>query len=193
MALFAPGARPMTYNTPVTETVTGAEMADLLRRLCPGATVRLGGRASFAGVAPVMDGTQARDDIGFVPEISFEEGMRRMIEHYRMAAGRSVTLVNHAAPPQRARTEAPRVEHEGRYALVAADPGGADAPWHADLLANPHVRLLDGPDAGGFTARLLDGAERAAWWHRAIRAVPLYAVYQARSPRLLPLFLLPPI
>jgi len=82
-ALSAPSASPITYNTPVFETVTGLQLADLIERLCPGTRVRLGDRADHAGIAPVMDGSRATRELGFVPEISLEEGLREMIALYR--------------------------------------------------------------------------------------------------------------
>jgi UDP-glucose 4-epimerase len=86
VTLFSATARPTTYNTPVEAIWTGAEFVELLARLCPAATVGLGKPARYAGVAPVMDGSRARAEIGFEPRVSLEEGMQGMINAYRMGA-----------------------------------------------------------------------------------------------------------
>jgi UDP-glucose 4-epimerase len=84
LALFSATARPITYNTPVEAVWTAAEFVRLLARLCPAASVGFGEPARSAGLAPVMDGARARAEIGFEPRISLEEGMRRMINAYRI-------------------------------------------------------------------------------------------------------------
>jgi UDP-glucose 4-epimerase len=86
VTLFSATARPTTYNTPVEAIWTAAEFVELLARLCPAATVGLGKPARYAGVAPVMDGSRARAEIGFEPRVSLEEGMQGMINAYRMGA-----------------------------------------------------------------------------------------------------------
>jgi UDP-glucose 4-epimerase len=86
VALFSATARPTTYNTPVEAIWTGAEFVELLARLCPAATVGFGEPARYAGMAPVMDGSRARAEIGFEPRVSLEEGMQGMINTYRMSA-----------------------------------------------------------------------------------------------------------
>src|SRR5829696_6918593 len=40
-----------------------------------------------------------------------------------------------------------RVEHDGRYLVVASKGGAPDAPqWYHNLVKNPHVELQDGAD-----------------------------------------------
>jgi len=41
-------------------------------------------------------------------------------------------------------------------------------------------------------ARELAGAERDEWWKRAVDAYPDYADYQARTERVIPVFVLEP-
>jgi F420H(2)-dependent quinone reductase len=87
-----------------------------------------------------------------------------------------------------------RVEHDGRYAVVASKGGAAHHPvWYHNLKANPHVELQDGPTKGDYTARELDGRERSTWWDRALDVWPDYAGYQTRTRRVIPVFVLEPI
>ena len=83
-----------------------------------------------------------------------------------------------------------RVEHDGRYALVASKGGAPEHPlWYHNLTANPHVELQDGTVTKEYDARQLSGDERAEWWERSVAAYPPYAEYQKRTERLIPLLL----
>jgi deazaflavin-dependent oxidoreductase (nitroreductase family) len=86
-----------------------------------------------------------------------------------------------------------RVEHDGEYAVVASLGGAPKHPvWYYNLAANPHVELQDGPAKNDYTAREVQGAEREAWWERAVAAWPDYAEYQKKTTRVLPVFVLTP-
>ena len=87
-----------------------------------------------------------------------------------------------------------RVEHEGRYAVVAS-MGGAPkhSVWYHNVVAHPHVELQDGPVKRDYVARELSGAEREEWWARAVAVWPDYARYQERTSRVIPVFLLEPL
>ena len=86
-----------------------------------------------------------------------------------------------------------RVEHDGRYAVVASKGGAAHHPvWYHNLKANPHVELQDGPTKRDYTARELDGHERSTWWERAVEVWPDYAAYHARTDREIPVFVAEP-
>src|SRR4029079_9630536 len=87
-----------------------------------------------------------------------------------------------------------RVEHAGRYAIVASKGGAPEHPlWYHNLKANPHVELQDGSVTRDYLAREASGAERAAWWERAVAAYPDYAEYQTRTDRVIPVFVLVPM
>jgi deazaflavin-dependent oxidoreductase (nitroreductase family) len=87
-----------------------------------------------------------------------------------------------------------RVEHNGTYAAVASQGGAPKHPvWYYNLIAEPHVELQDGPVKQDMTARLVTGAERAAWWKRAVAAFPDYADYQKKTDREIPVFVVEPI
>lgn len=81
-----------------------------------------------------------------------------------------------------------RVEHEGEYALVASVGGAPSNPaWYRNLLANPtEVAIQDGPEPFRVHVREVDGDERAAWWERAVAVYGLYADYQAKTDRVIP-------
>ena len=86
-----------------------------------------------------------------------------------------------------------RVEHDGRYAVVASQGGAPKHPvWYHNLVADPHVELQDGPVRQDMTARELTGDEKAAWWERAVAAWPDYANYQKKTDREIPVFVLEP-
>jgi deazaflavin-dependent oxidoreductase (nitroreductase family) len=86
-----------------------------------------------------------------------------------------------------------RVEHDGRYAMVASKGGAPEHPkWYHNLVANPHVELQDGTVTKEYDAREVSGAERDEWWERAVAAYPPYAEYQTRTDRQIPVFVLEP-
>jgi deazaflavin-dependent oxidoreductase (nitroreductase family) len=86
-----------------------------------------------------------------------------------------------------------RVEHEGRYALVASKGGAPTHPvWYYNLLADPRIELRDGPSVWDMVVRVVDGDERATWWERAVAAYPDYASYQDKTEREIPVFVAEP-
>ena len=87
-----------------------------------------------------------------------------------------------------------RVEHDGRYCVVASKGGAPDNPvWHHNLRAHPLCELQDMAVKRDYRARLLEGEERAAWWERACAVWPDYAAYQEKTERLIPLWVLEPV
>lgn len=81
-----------------------------------------------------------------------------------------------------------RVEHAGEYLLVASKGGHPENPgWYANLVADPHVMIQDGPQPHDFIVRELDGAERELWWDRAVAAFAPYAEYAERAGRIIPI------
>jgi F420H(2)-dependent quinone reductase len=86
-----------------------------------------------------------------------------------------------------------RVEHDGRYAVVASKGGAPSHPvWFHNVAADPHVQLQDGARKWDMTAREATGEEKAQWWERAVAAWPDYAEYQKKTDREIPLFVLEP-
>ncbi|MCX5007892.1 nitroreductase family deazaflavin-dependent oxidoreductase [Streptomyces sp. NBC_00638] len=86
-----------------------------------------------------------------------------------------------------------RVEHDGRYAVVASLGGAPKHPvWYYNVTSDPRVELQDGPERKEFTAREITGDEKAQWWERAVAAYPPYADYQTKTDREIPVFVLEP-
>jgi len=86
-----------------------------------------------------------------------------------------------------------RVEREGTYAVVASLGGAPKHPvWYYNIDANPNVTLQDGPNLYEMRAREVSGAERDEWWRIATKAWPAYDDYQAKTERVIPVFVLEP-
>ncbi|MER5525530.1 nitroreductase family deazaflavin-dependent oxidoreductase [Streptomyces sp. NPDC002677] len=86
-----------------------------------------------------------------------------------------------------------RVEHDGKYAVVASQGGAPKHPvWYFNIKSQPHVELQDGAVKQDMTAREITGAEKAEWWERAVAAYPPYADYQKKTSREIPVFVLEP-
>ncbi|MFJ1735411.1 nitroreductase family deazaflavin-dependent oxidoreductase [Streptomyces sp. NPDC088254] len=86
-----------------------------------------------------------------------------------------------------------RVEHDGRYAVVASLGGAPRHPvWYHNVKADPRVELQDGPVKRDMRAREVTGEEKAQWWERAVAAYPPYADYQEKTDREIPVFVLEP-
>ena len=86
-----------------------------------------------------------------------------------------------------------RVEHDGRYAVVASKGGAAAHPvWYYNIKAHPEFRLQDRTVTKDYVAREVEGDERAEWWERAVAAFPPYAEYQTKTDRQIPVFVLDP-
>src|SRR3546814_20464392 len=69
-----------------------------------------------------------------------------------------------------------RVEHDGRYAVVASK-GGAPRPpaWYWNIVKNPHVQLQDGNGVRDYLAHRAEGPEPAEGVGRSGGAWPAYA------------------
>lgn len=87
-----------------------------------------------------------------------------------------------------------RVEHNGQYAIVASLGGAPKHPvWYHNVTKNPRVELQDKTVSGDYDAREVSGAEKAAWWERAVAVWPDYAEYQKKTDREIPVFVLTPV
>ena len=111
--------------------------------------------------------------------------MRDQVELYESSGGTQgttllstglpvVIVTNLGASSGKVRkTPVMRVEHDGRYAMVASKGGAPEhPPWYYNVRANPRVELQDGPDKQDMIAREVSGDERAEWWKRAVAAYP---------------------
>jgi deazaflavin-dependent oxidoreductase (nitroreductase family) len=87
-----------------------------------------------------------------------------------------------------------RVEHDGKYAVVASLGGAPKNPvWYYNVVEHPRVELQDGPVKQDMIARELSGDEKSLWWDRSVAAYPDYADYQEKTDRDIPVFVLEPV
>jgi deazaflavin-dependent oxidoreductase (nitroreductase family) len=87
-----------------------------------------------------------------------------------------------------------RVTDGDRYAVVASMGGAPTNPvWYHNVVAEPHVALQDGPTLKDYVAREVTGDEKTEWWKRATEVWPNYDVYQTKTDRQIPLFVLEPV
>ncbi|WP_125131298.1 nitroreductase family deazaflavin-dependent oxidoreductase [Microbacterium sp. 10M-3C3] len=134
---------------------------------------------------------------------STSEWARRQAEQFEASAGQDanelrgkpiIVLTTVGAKTGGLRkTALMRVEHDGRYAVVASKGGAPEPPaWYWNIVKNPHVELQDGDVRRDYVAREAEGAEREEWWERAVAAWPDYAQYQKKTERRIALFVLEP-
>lgn len=136
-------------------------------------------------------------------EPSPRQWVREQVERYEATHGREANTLRDTGLPvviftTRGRKSGKirkiplmRVEHEGKYAMVASMGGAPEHPeWYYNLKADPESLMVqDGADRFDAQARELDGDEREIWWQRAVEAYPPYAEYQTRTDRKIPVFL----
>ncbi|MEU9733153.1 nitroreductase family deazaflavin-dependent oxidoreductase [Streptomyces sp. NPDC048002] len=139
-------------------------------------------------------------------EPSPEQWVRDQVELYEGSGGTKGTTLRDTGLPvivlttlgarsgKIRKTPLMRVEHGGSYAAVASQGGAPKHPvWYHNVKADPRVELQDGPRKWDMTAREVTGAEKAAWWERAVAAFPPYAQYQEKTSREIPVFVLEPV
>jgi deazaflavin-dependent oxidoreductase (nitroreductase family) len=86
-----------------------------------------------------------------------------------------------------------RVEHDGRYVVVASMGGSPQHPvWYLNLVADPVVKLQDGDLVMDLRARTATAEERRQWWPLATAAWPAYDTYQGNTEREIPVVILEP-
>ena len=138
-------------------------------------------------------------------EPSTARWVRNQVEEYESSGGTKGTTLRDtglpvvivtntgAASGKLRKTPVMRVEHDGKYAMVASKGGAPAHPlWYYNVRAHPHVEVQDGPRSQDMVAREVSGDERAAWWERAVAAFPPYAEYQRKTTREIPVFVLEP-
>jgi F420H(2)-dependent quinone reductase len=139
-------------------------------------------------------------------EPSAQAWVRDQVELYERSGGTQgttlmdtgmpvVIVTNRGAVSGKVRkTPVMRVEHDGRYAVIASKGGAPENPrWYRNIAAHPLVELQDGPVKRDMVAREVSGAERQEWWERAVAAYPPYADYQLNTDRQIPVFVLEPV
>ena len=87
-----------------------------------------------------------------------------------------------------------RVEHEGRYAVVASKGGAPDEPkWATNMRRHPQVELQDGAVKRDYLARELRVTSAPNGGRAATDVWPDYDKYQTKTDRLIAVFVLEPI
>ena len=87
-----------------------------------------------------------------------------------------------------------RVNDGDQYAVVASLGGAPKHPvWYLNLVADPLVSLQDGAELKDYTARVVEGDERAAWWEKSADVWPAYNEYQTKTDRVIPVVVLDPV
>lgn len=136
-------------------------------------------------------------------EPSPAQWVRDQVEEYEASGGQRANTLRDSGLPvvivttrgnksgKIRKTPLMRVEHDGKYLLVASKGGAPSNPvWYYNLVADPDaVVIQDGPEPFPVTVRQLDGDDRAQWWERAVAAFPPYAEYQEKTDRTIPVFL----
>ena len=81
---------------------------------------------------------------------------------------------------------------DGDKLVVVGSAGGqARHPdWALNLRASPDAQIAEGKEQRPVRAREPTGRERERLWEMVTQAFPLYATYQRRTSRALPLFVL---
>jgi F420H(2)-dependent quinone reductase len=150
------------------------------------------------GVGGLVGG-MSDESIEFSPEGWVRDQTQRILDSGTTAgidvAGSPIVLLTlRGAKSGKLRyTPVMRVEHDGSYAVVASKGGAPEHPvWYHNIKAHPEFPLQDGTVTKDYVAREAAGAERSAWWERAVAAYPAYAEYQTRTDREIPVFVLDP-
>lgn len=88
-----------------------------------------------------------------------------------------------------------RVRVGSGYVLVGSYGGREKDPvWVHNLRAHPDVEIRDMTEVMPMRVReVTDPEERAALWGASVAAYPPYDEYQARAPRMIPVFIAEPV
>jgi deazaflavin-dependent oxidoreductase (nitroreductase family) len=81
---------------------------------------------------------------------------------------------------------------DGNRLVVVGSRGGAaaDPDWAGNLRVEPHATIKIGRDEREVRAHELAGPERDRLWTLVTEEFPLYASYQRKTDRVIPLFVL---
>ncbi|MGV9797242.1 nitroreductase family deazaflavin-dependent oxidoreductase [Mycobacterium sp. NPDC003449] len=81
------------------------------------------------------------------------------------------------------------VSVDGRMFIVGSFGGAPiDPAWVHNLRTDSSARIEVGPEVYDVTARELGAEERDATWSEIVRIAPLYAEYETKTDRTIPLF-----
>lgn len=134
------------------------------------------------------------------------EWVREQVERYEgsgglegtelLDTGLPVIIVTHRGNKTGAIRKTPlmRVQDGAGYVLVGSQGGAPKHPvWVHNLRASGAVEIRDRTVVTAMRAReVTEAAERARLWSLAVAAYPPYADYQAKTDRVIPVFLAVP-
>ena len=132
--------------------------------------------------------------------------VREQVELYESSGGMEGTtlrdtgmpciLVTHTGQKTGATRKIPlmRVEVDGTYVLIGSMQGQEKNPaWVNNIRAIPDVQIRDKTEVFDMRVReVMDQEERLTLWAAAVAAYPLYDDYQAKTDRVIPVFLAEP-
>ena len=132
--------------------------------------------------------------------------VREQVELYESSGGTQGTtlmdtglpciLVTHTGVKTGAIRKIPlmRVEEGGCYVLIGSMGGQPKNPaWVSNIRAIPDVQIRDKTEVFDMRVReVTDDQERAKLWAAAVAAYPPYDEYQAKTSRVIPVFLAEP-
>ncbi len=83
---------------------------------------------------------------------------------------------------------------DGERIVVIASNGGRERhpAWYYNLRKNPEARVYVGGRIGTFVAREVSGEERTVLWHKAVDYFEGFTLYEQRTTRHIPIFVLTP-
>jgi deazaflavin-dependent oxidoreductase (nitroreductase family) len=110
-------------------------------------------------------------------------------------AGRPLLLLHTTgARSGRHRVNPLMYQRVGAAYAVFGSKGGSDAnpDWYHNLLANPEASVEVTDEHFAVTARVLDGSEREPIWEKQKRDFPMFADYEHKTNRTIPVVMLEP-
>ena len=88
-----------------------------------------------------------------------------------------------------------RVKVDNNYVLIGSMGGQPKSPvWDYNLRANPDVEIRDKHEVTKMKVReVSDDVERQSLWNTSVEAYPPYEEYQAKTDRVIPVFVAEPV
>jgi deazaflavin-dependent oxidoreductase (nitroreductase family) len=127
------------------------------------------------------------------PKLLLKVGLAVFGVRARRRGARLLTLTTYGSRSQREHSVPlwylPDPQTDGAYLVVASFGGNVKHPaWYVNMARNPD-RIRVTLDGRTFKVRAdsLSGTERAEAWHRIVAANPVYAEYQTRTDREIPI------
>jgi deazaflavin-dependent oxidoreductase (nitroreductase family) len=110
------------------------------------------------------------------------------------APRRTISLTTTGRKSGQARTVTLYGFEDGTRIVIVGSRGGAarHPAWVHNLRAEPRATVRVGKESNLVIAREVEGPDRDRLWASVTAAFPLYATYQRRTQRTIPLFVLEP-